>query len=222
MTIFSSESAGLSKKAIRQAFYCLWHKLTFCCFLLHRLWARQPAICRTTHITLCQRRGCQWSYCNCYRTTRHQVSNVDLVIAEYVGRRRRRRDVEQKLTRGRRVVTTTILTTIRTTAATNAEAIWKEQKVCFEFILSWSLSSYQQQLTNLLCWFDFATEDPAVRGRLCEALEAILNRAQDPPKSKKVQHSNAKNAVLFEGINLIIHMDRWERWTGLEDSGWDC
>ncbi|XP_065191357.1 AP-2 complex subunit alpha-2-like [Sycon ciliatum] len=50
-------------------------------------------------------------------------------------------------------------------------------------------------------------EDPGVRGRLCEALEAILNRAQDPPKSKKVQHSNAKNSVLFEAINLIIHMD---------------
>ena len=26
-------------------------------------------------------------------------------------------------------------------------------------------------------------------------------------KSKKVQHSNARNAVLFEAINLIIHMD---------------
>ena len=30
---------------------------------------------------------------------------------------------------------------------------------------------------------------------------------QEPPKSKKVQHSNAKNAVLFEAIYLIIHMD---------------
>ncbi|KAK3747634.1 hypothetical protein QZH41_002388 [Actinostola sp. cb2023] len=29
----------------------------------------------------------------------------------------------------------------------------------------------------------------------------------EPPKSKKVQHSNARNAVLFECINLIIHMD---------------
>eukprot|EP00057_Strongylocentrotus_purpuratus_P020616 XP_011675090.1 PREDICTED: LOW QUALITY PROTEIN: AP-2 complex subunit alpha [Strongylocentrotus purpuratus] len=51
-------------------------------------------------------------------------------------------------------------------------------------------------------------DDPAVRGRLTECLETILNKAQEPPKSKKVQHSNSKNAVLFEAINLIIHHDR--------------
>ncbi|XP_074603170.1 adaptor protein complex 2, subunit alpha [Brevipalpus obovatus] len=50
-------------------------------------------------------------------------------------------------------------------------------------------------------------EDPGVKGRLNECLETILNKAQEPPKSKKVQHSNAKNAVLFEAISLIIHMD---------------
>lgn len=50
-------------------------------------------------------------------------------------------------------------------------------------------------------------EDPAVRGRLTECLETILNKAQEPPKSKKVQHSNAKNAVLFEAISLIIYHD---------------
>lgn len=53
----------------------------------------------------------------------------------------------------------------------------------------------------------FLPEDPAVKNRLTECLETILNKAQEPPKSKKVQHSNAKNAVLFEAINLIIHMD---------------
>lgn len=52
-------------------------------------------------------------------------------------------------------------------------------------------------------------EDAGVRGRLTECLETILNKAQEPPKSKKVQHSNAKNAVLFEAISLIIHADRW-------------
>lgn len=52
-----------------------------------------------------------------------------------------------------------------------------------------------------------AAEDPGVRGRLNECLETILNKAQEPPKSKKVQHSNAKNAVLFEAISLIIHND---------------
>ncbi|XP_053539023.1 AP-2 complex subunit alpha-2 isoform X2 [Ictalurus punctatus] len=50
-------------------------------------------------------------------------------------------------------------------------------------------------------------EDAAIRGRLTECLETILNKAQEPPKSKKVQHSNAKNAVLFEAIALIIHHD---------------
>uniref|UniRef100_UPI00398F3D5A AP-2 complex subunit alpha-2 isoform X1 n=1 Tax=Pristiophorus japonicus TaxID=55135 RepID=UPI00398F3D5A len=50
-------------------------------------------------------------------------------------------------------------------------------------------------------------EDPAIQGRLTECLETILNKAQEPPKSKKVQHSNAKNAVLFEAISLIIHHD---------------
>ncbi|RWS31256.1 AP-2 complex subunit alpha-2-like protein [Leptotrombidium deliense] len=50
-------------------------------------------------------------------------------------------------------------------------------------------------------------DEPGVRGRLNECLETILNKAQEPPKSKKVQHSNAKNAVLFEAISLIIHMD---------------
>ncbi|XP_029107957.1 AP-2 complex subunit alpha-2 isoform X2 [Scleropages formosus] len=50
-------------------------------------------------------------------------------------------------------------------------------------------------------------EDAAIRSRLTECLEAILNKAQEPPKSKKVQHSNAKNAVLFEAISLIIHHD---------------
>ncbi|XP_023326510.1 AP-2 complex subunit alpha [Eurytemora carolleeae] len=50
-------------------------------------------------------------------------------------------------------------------------------------------------------------EDPGVRARLTECLETILNKAGEPLKSKKVQHSNAKNAVLFEAISLIIHND---------------
>ncbi|XP_074522557.1 AP-2 complex subunit alpha-2-like isoform X2 [Halichoeres trimaculatus] len=50
-------------------------------------------------------------------------------------------------------------------------------------------------------------EDTALRSRLTECLETILNKAQEPPKSKKVQHSNAKNAILFEAISLIILHD---------------
>lgn len=52
-------------------------------------------------------------------------------------------------------------------------------------------------------------EDAGVRVRLNECLETILNKAQEGPKTKKVQHSNAKNAVLFEAISLIIHNDRY-------------
>ncbi|KAB0390647.1 hypothetical protein E2I00_004613, partial [Balaenoptera physalus] len=51
------------------------------------------------------------------------------------------------------------------------------------------------------------SRDAAVKGRLVECLETVLNKAQEPPKSKKVQHSNAKNAILFETISLIIHYD---------------
>ncbi|XP_076003069.1 AP-2 complex subunit alpha-2-like isoform X1 [Genypterus blacodes] len=50
-------------------------------------------------------------------------------------------------------------------------------------------------------------EDAALQSRLTECLQTILIKAQEPPKSKKVQHSNAKNAVLFEAISLIIHYD---------------
>ena len=73
---------------------------------------------------------------------------------------------------------------------------------------------YLIQIPNVLKWFPLnfqnypPPEDPGVRGRLNECLETILNKAQEPPKSKKVQHSNAKNSVLFEAISLIIHNDR--------------
>uniref|UniRef100_A0A6M2DQQ6 AP-2 complex subunit alpha n=1 Tax=Xenopsylla cheopis TaxID=163159 RepID=A0A6M2DQQ6_XENCH len=63
------------------------------------------------------------------------------------------------------------------------------------------------KLLRLLQNYTPPAEDQAVRGRLSECLETILNKAQEPPKSKKVQHSNAKNAVLFEAISLIIHND---------------
>ena len=48
---------------------------------------------------------------------------------------------------------------------------------------------------------------PTEQARLIECLETILNKVQEAPKSKKIQHSNAKNAVLLEAINLIIHLD---------------
>lgn len=64
-------------------------------------------------------------------------------------------------------------------------------------------------LHEVVCMFKwlyfFYLDDAVVRARLSEALEAILNRAQEPSKSKKIQYSNSKNSVLFEGINLILH-----------------
>lgn len=86
------------------------------------------------------------------------------------------------------------------------------------FLLSWGITSSYGKVGYLISSVEqnevvqqfvlFPPEDAAVRGRLTECLETILNKAQEPPKSKKVQHSNAKNAVLFEAISLIIHHDR--------------
>ena len=50
-------------------------------------------------------------------------------------------------------------------------------------------------------------EDSLIRSRLNEALDSILNKVQEPPQSKKIYHSNAKNAILFEAIYLIIHLE---------------
>ena len=50
-------------------------------------------------------------------------------------------------------------------------------------------------------------EDALIRSRLNEALDCILNKVQEPPQSKKIYHSNAKNAILFEAIYLIIHLE---------------
>ena len=76
------------------------------------------------------------------------------------------------------------------------------------------IRNYKQQKSHVTKFTKFNSkiqmfpDDPGVRGRLNECLETILNKAQEPPKSKKVQHSNAKNSVLFEAISLIIHNDR--------------
>ncbi|UZJ51705.1 hypothetical protein CBS101457_001025 [Exobasidium rhododendri] len=49
------------------------------------------------------------------------------------------------------------------------------------------------------------SEDPTVRKTIDSVLEQILDNSQDTPKN--VQHNNAQNAVLFEAINLAIHLD---------------
>ncbi|CAO3631886.1 unnamed protein product [Cunninghamella blakesleeana] len=48
-------------------------------------------------------------------------------------------------------------------------------------------------------------DDSKLRSDISELLQIIITNSQDTPKN--VQHSNAQNAVLFEAINLAIHLD---------------
>lgn len=49
------------------------------------------------------------------------------------------------------------------------------------------------------------TEDTYVRNLIRESLQRVLDAAMEMPKN--VQQNNAQNAVLFEAIDLIIHLD---------------
>jgi AP-2 complex subunit alpha len=62
----------------------------------------------------------------------------------------------------------------------------------------------QVKLLRLLQYFQ-PSEDTHIRGILRESLQRILDNAMEMPKN--VQQNNAQNAVLFEAINLIIHLD---------------
>jgi AP-2 complex subunit alpha len=62
----------------------------------------------------------------------------------------------------------------------------------------------QVKLLRLLQYFP-PSEDTHVRELVRESLQKILNLALEMPKN--VQQNNAQNAVLFEAINLIIHLD---------------
>ncbi|KAM0253854.1 hypothetical protein ACHAQJ_007138 [Trichoderma viride] len=62
----------------------------------------------------------------------------------------------------------------------------------------------QVKLLRLLQYFP-PSEDTHVRELIRESLQKILNLAME--SSKNVQQNNAQNAVLFEAINLIIHLD---------------
>lgn len=52
---------------------------------------------------------------------------------------------------------------------------------------------------------DGDADDTHVRSLIRESLQQILNEAMLMPKN--VQQNNAQNAVLFEAINLVIHLD---------------
>ncbi|KAI1506247.1 Adaptor protein complex AP-2 alpha subunit [Biscogniauxia marginata] len=62
----------------------------------------------------------------------------------------------------------------------------------------------QVKLLRLLQYFP-PSEDSHVRDMIRESLQKTLNLAME--NNKNVQQNNAQNAVLFEAINLIIHLD---------------
>lgn len=62
----------------------------------------------------------------------------------------------------------------------------------------------QVKLLRLMQYFP-PSQDTHVRELIRESLQKILNLALEMPKN--VQQNNAQNAVLFEAINLIIHLD---------------
>ncbi|KAH8906524.1 Adaptor protein complex AP-2 alpha subunit [Coniochaeta sp. PMI_546] len=63
----------------------------------------------------------------------------------------------------------------------------------------------QVKLLRLLQYFPPSADDSHVRDMIRESLQKILNLALET--NKNVQQNNAQNAVLFEAINLIIHLD---------------
>ncbi|GJJ72783.1 AP-2 complex subunit alpha [Entomortierella parvispora] len=62
----------------------------------------------------------------------------------------------------------------------------------------------QVKLLRLLQYFP-PTEDPNMAEMLHNVLQTIINNSLETPRN--VQHNNAQNAILFEAINLAIHLD---------------
>ncbi|KAF7589121.1 hypothetical protein BBP40_004756 [Aspergillus hancockii] len=62
----------------------------------------------------------------------------------------------------------------------------------------------QVKLLRLLQYYP-PSEDSHIREIIRESLQQIMHVAMDTPKN--VQQNNAQNAVLFEAINLLIHLD---------------
>jgi AP-2 complex subunit alpha len=62
----------------------------------------------------------------------------------------------------------------------------------------------QVKFLKLLQYFP-PSEDTHVRDIIRDSLQAIMTAANEMPKN--VQQNNAQNAVLFEAINLLIHLD---------------
>lgn len=73
------------------------------------------------------------------------------------------------------------------------------------------LQYYPPSGMSISCQFDtgkitnVVLDDTHVRELIRQSLEQIMNSAMDTPKN--VQQNNAQNAILFEAINLLIHLD---------------
>lgn len=65
----------------------------------------------------------------------------------------------------------------------------------------------QVKLLRLLQYFP-PSQDSHIRTMIRESLQQIMENASEMPKN--VQQNNAQNAVLFEAINLTIHLDTEE------------
>ncbi|KAI9044228.1 AP-2 complex subunit alpha [Aspergillus affinis] len=63
----------------------------------------------------------------------------------------------------------------------------------------------QVKLLRLLQYYPPSAEDSHVREIIRDSLQQIMHAAMDTPKN--VQQNNAQNAILFEAINLLIHLD---------------
>lgn len=62
----------------------------------------------------------------------------------------------------------------------------------------------QVKLLRMLQYWP-ASDDETIKNTINNVLEHILLNSQNSPKN--VQHNNAQNAILFEAINLAIHLD---------------
>ncbi|KAJ3092583.1 hypothetical protein HK102_005352 [Quaeritorhiza haematococci] len=80
------------------------------------------------------------------------------------------------------------------------EKAYSSEYVYYKVPVPW----LQVKLLRLLQYFP-PPQEAGLRNRLMTVLQTIINNAQDIPKN--VQHNNAQNAVLFEAINLSIHID---------------
>ncbi|XP_055936643.1 AP-2 complex subunit alpha-2-like [Argiope bruennichi] len=62
------------------------------------------------------------------------------------------------------------------------------------------------KLLKLLQYLPFPAEPSSTKNYLIESIELIFNKVQEPPKTKKIEHRNCRNAVMFEAINYIYHV----------------